>query len=98
MLVDEHPEGEGALICARPFLMMMMMKGELPWLEVTFELKTQGFRLWCQKVLAVLGVSNRLNKTGLIAVVCARLYSLSKQHRDLVVIVSLWSFETHTLS
>lgn len=65
-----------------------------------FESKTQSkaFDLWCYKVLAVPGVSKRLSEARVrMIVTCVQLSSLTRQHYDLKVLFSQWSFEAHTL-
>lgn len=71
---------------------MRVGKGEFPYTEVRFEWKTQSnlaFKFWCQDVLAISEVFNRLNEAGVkIAVTCVRLGSLIRQHYDLEVLMS----------
>lgn len=73
---------------------MHIEEAEVPWPELCFETIAQSHQVYdasVQKVLAILGVADKMMKVG-----ASRLLSLTRHHHDLEFLVSCWSVESHT--
>lgn len=91
-LFDDHPEGDGVLIAPQP-VWMRVEREELPWINICFESPRPSPTQLLRKVEESDVCSKHFQGVSDVGIkfpiFCLRTCSLSRQHLDLEVLISM---------